>query len=74
MCTVDSRPIQPQSMPNQQRQSSHEKINYGDSSWPLYTMYSKTAEEEDNSIADFRQKSTDGILIFVSLVSLPLSA
>jgi len=40
--------------------------NFRDSSGPLFSMYSKMAEEEDNKMADHWQKDADGILIFVS--------
>lgn len=36
-----------------------------DRSAPLFSMYSKMAEEKDNKMATFWQKDTDGILIFV---------
>ena len=41
--------------------------NFGDSSWPLFSMYTKAAEDEDNKMAGRWQKDADGILIFVSL-------
>ena len=37
-----------------------------DSSWPLYTMYSKIAKDEDNKLVERCQRDTDGTLIFVS--------
>ena len=40
--------------------------NFGDSSWPLFTIYSKAAEEEDNKMVEQWQKNAEGILIFVS--------
>jgi hypothetical protein len=57
---------QPQSTPDELPQSSTIDTNYGDSSWPLYAMYSKIVQEEDNKIAKLHEKSADGILIFVS--------
>jgi hypothetical protein len=39
---------------------------FGDSSGPLFSLYSKIAEEEDNKGTDRWQKDADGILIFVS--------
>jgi len=36
-----------------------------DSSGPLFTMYSKIAEEEDNKMAERWQKDAEGIIIFV---------
>ena len=38
-----------------------------DSSGPLFSMYSKFAEKDDNKMTDRWQKDADGILIFVSL-------
>jgi hypothetical protein len=55
------------SVTNQQPQSSQETSNFNDSSGPLFLMYSKAAEDEDNKMADRWQKDADGILIFVSL-------
>jgi hypothetical protein len=40
--------------------------NFGDSSGPLFSIYSKAAEEEDDKMVDRWQKDADGILIFVS--------
>ena len=37
-----------------------------DSSWPLYSMYSKFAQEEDDKIAERCQRYADGMLVFVS--------
>jgi hypothetical protein len=55
------------SAPDQQSQLSHGESNLGDSSGPLFSMYSKAAEDEDNKMADRWQKDAEGILIFVSL-------
>ena len=38
---------------------------FGDSSGPLFSIYSKAAEEEDNKLVKRWQKDADGILIFV---------
>ena len=35
-------------------------------SWPLYAMYSKVTQEEDNKMAERFQKAADGLLVFVS--------
>jgi hypothetical protein len=43
-------------------------LNFTDSSGPLFNMYIKMAEEEDNKMADRWQKDADGILIFVSFL------
>jgi hypothetical protein len=40
--------------------------NFGDSSGPIFSMYSKIAKEEDDDLVDRWQKDADGILIFVS--------
>ena len=40
--------------------------NFGDSSGPLFSIYSKAAEDEDNKVVERWQKDADGILIFVS--------
>ena len=49
-----------------QNQTSQGQSNFSDGSGPLFNMYVKMAEEEDNKIADRWQKDADGILIFVS--------
>ena len=49
--------------PNQPFQ---EESNFGDSSGPLFSIYSKAADDEDNKMAERWQKDADGILIFVS--------
>ena len=53
----------PRSVPNQ---SSQAESNFGDSSGPLFSMYSEMAEKEDNKMAERWQKDALGILIFVS--------
>lgn len=62
--TVRGHRGQPQSLPTQPSQG---ESNFGDSSVPLFSLYSKIAEEEDNKLADRWQKDADGILIFVSV-------
>ena len=42
------------------------EYNFGDSSGPLFSIYSKAAEDEDNKMVERWQKDADGILIFVS--------
>jgi hypothetical protein len=44
---------------------SQTHTNFGDSSGPLFSIYSKTAEEEDNKNAESWKNDADGILIFV---------
>jgi hypothetical protein len=61
--TQPHTPSNPQPAPNQPLQA--ESI-FGDSSGPLFSMYSKAAEEEDNRMVGRWQKDADGILIFVS--------
>ena len=39
--------------------------NFGDSSGPLFTIYSRHAEEEDSKMVERWQKDAHGILIFV---------
>ena len=51
-----------QSTPNQPPQVD---LNFGDSSEPLFSMYTKTSEEEDNKMVETWQKDADGIVIFV---------
>ena len=45
--------------------SSQGESRFGDSSAPLFTMYSKIAEEEDNKMIERWQKDSEGIIIFV---------
>jgi len=49
-----------------QNQPLQGESNFGDSSGPLFSIYSKAAEEEDNKMVERWQKDADGILIFVS--------
>src|SRR5580692_2395981 len=63
---ADGQPGQPPSTQNQQSQPSRGGSDFGDSSGPLFSMYSKIAEEEDNRMTDRWTKDADGILIFVS--------
>ena len=67
-CIVDGRHDQPQSTSNQPTPNRPllGQSDYGDSSWPLYLMYSKIAEEEDNRMVERCQKDKDGTLIIVS--------
>ena len=46
-------------------QPSHGESNIRDSSAPLFTIYTKISEEEDNKMAERWQKDADGIIIFV---------
>jgi hypothetical protein len=47
--------------------ASQEGFDYGDSSWSLYSMYCKIAQEDDNRITKRCQKDVEGMLVFVSL-------
>jgi hypothetical protein len=60
---LDVHPDQPQVIPNQPLSG---ESNFGDSSGPLFCLYSDITKEEDNKMADRWQKDADGILIFVS--------
>jgi hypothetical protein len=52
---------------DQQSQPSQEESNFADSSGPLFSMYSKAAEDEDDKRVDRMKKVSKGIIIFVSL-------
>ncbi|KAH9978304.1 hypothetical protein BJV74DRAFT_143291 [Russula compacta] len=67
----DGFPDQP---PSTQNQPSQGGSNFGDSSGPLFSMYSKFAEEEDNKMTDRWTKDADGILIFTGLFSASVAA
>ena len=56
----------PQPIQNPPLWSNQGGINYGDMSWPLYSMYSKVAQEGDNKLAERFQKAADGLLVLVS--------
>jgi hypothetical protein len=60
---ADGHRNHPQSTPYQ---PLHGESNFGDSSGPLFSIYSKAAEDEDNKMVERWQKDADGILIFVS--------
>jgi hypothetical protein len=42
-------------------------VGHGDSSGPLFTLYSKLAVEEDNKMVERWQKDAEGIIIFVCI-------
>ena len=63
VCVVDGR-SQPIQFPF--LQSYQSQVNYGDRSWPLYAMYSKVTQEEDNTMAERSLKAADGLFVFVS--------
>jgi hypothetical protein len=60
---TDGHRDHPKSTPNQPLQG---ESNFGDSSGPLFSIYSKVAEDEDNKVVERWQKDADGILFFVS--------
>jgi hypothetical protein len=60
---IDGHSDHPQSTPSQPSQG---ESNFGDSSGPFFSIYSKAAEDEDNKMVERWQKDADGILIFVS--------
>ena len=53
----------PRSIPDEPPQV---ESNFGDSSEPIFSMYTKAAVEEDNKMVERWQKDADGIIIFVS--------
>ena len=62
-CIADDRPDSPVLTSIQPFQG---EFNFGDSSGPLFSIYSRAAEEEDNRMVMRWQRDADGILIFVS--------
>ena len=51
-------------------QSLQGESKFGDSSGPLFSMYSKAIEEEDSKAVETLQKDADVILIFMTHESL----
>ncbi|KAH9978309.1 hypothetical protein BJV74DRAFT_798491 [Russula compacta] len=70
----DGHPDQPSSAENQLSQPSQGGSNLGDSSRPLFSMYSDFAEKEDDKMTDRWTKDADGILIFTGLFSASVAA
>jgi hypothetical protein len=67
-CVCSCTPLYPPNLPaylEHGRRPSKKGPNFGDSSGALFSMYSKTAETDDNTLAKRWQKDADGILIFV---------
>jgi hypothetical protein len=60
---VNDRSDPPTTTTNQPLQG---ESNFGDSSGPLFAIYSRAADEEDNKMVERWQKDADGILFFVS--------
>lgn len=50
--------------------SSHVESDFGDSSGPLFSIYSTSADREDNKVAERWQRDALVILIFVSFYLL----
>jgi hypothetical protein len=65
-CKLDDQPAQPPSPQNQPSQPKQEDPNFGDSSGPLFSLYSKIAEEEDKEVTERWHKDADSPLTFVS--------
>ncbi|KAF8494133.1 hypothetical protein F5888DRAFT_1805718 [Russula emetica] len=55
--------------PSQPQKLSGDAPDFGDSSGPLFSIYPKAAEDEDNKMVERWQKDADGILIFNGLFS-----
>jgi hypothetical protein len=55
-------------------QQAEGETKFGDSSWPLFSIYSKNAEEEDIKMAERWQKDADGIILFTGLFSASVAA
>ena len=66
ICVVGGHPNQSQPIQISPLESYQREINYGDRSWPLYAMYSRVTQEDDNKMAERYQKAADGVLVFVS--------
>jgi hypothetical protein len=49
------------------RRPEEQELSSGDSSEPLFDLYSKVAKDEDNEMTEhWKNEATDGVLIFVS--------
>ncbi len=59
-------PEQPRPASNLPLHPQQGDSNFGDSSGPIFIMYSKLAKENDDELVDRWQKDADGIVIFVS--------
>ncbi|KAI9507188.1 hypothetical protein F5148DRAFT_146104 [Russula earlei] len=55
-------------------QLPNSEFNFGDSSGPFFTIYSKTVEEEDNKTVERWQKEAEGMIIFNGLFSAVVAA
>ena len=63
---IESHGSQPEVAQAQLPRPRQEEHHFCDDSWPLYSMYSKFAQEEDDKIAERCQRNADGMLVFVS--------
>ncbi|KAH9952773.1 hypothetical protein BGW80DRAFT_578662 [Lactifluus volemus] len=59
---------------SEQRQPSQGQPTLSDGAEPIFNMYVKMSQEEDNKMADRWQKDADGILIFTGLFSAAVAA
>ncbi|KAH9954372.1 hypothetical protein BGW80DRAFT_1467817 [Lactifluus volemus] len=59
---------------SEQRQQSQGQPTLSDGAEPIFNMYVKMSQEEDNKMADRWQKDADGILIFTGLFSAAVAA
>ncbi|KAH9991181.1 hypothetical protein BJV77DRAFT_963013 [Russula vinacea] len=69
--------VQAQSAPNQQSQPPQPlkgEPNFGDSSGPLFSIYSDATKKEDNKMTDRWKADADGILFFTGLFSAATAA
>jgi hypothetical protein len=62
-CTIDLPPSPPH--PEEKQGQDHDP-EFADTSAPLFVMYHRMTEDEDNQLADRWQKDAKGIIIFVS--------
>ncbi|KAH9971354.1 hypothetical protein BGW80DRAFT_455120 [Lactifluus volemus] len=59
---------------SEQHQFSQGQSTFSDGAEPIFNMYVKMSQEEDNKMADRWQKDADGILIFTGLFSAAVAA
>ena len=65
-CIADHSHVQHASVQNQQSQLSQGESNFRDGSRPLFSIYSKAADEEDKKMVERWKQDADGIILFVS--------
>ncbi|KAH9987595.1 hypothetical protein BJV77DRAFT_774465 [Russula vinacea] len=71
---VDGHRSQRPSTPNRPLRPFQGEYAYSDSSWTLYSLYSKIADDEDNKMVERCQRDADGTLIFAGLFSATVGA